>query len=208
VHGSFDWFWEFAGLGAPAFALLGIGCALAPGRTVSSREAALQGGARRRPRRPLATAFGGLMALACAASLLAPWLSKLEIESAAHIWTSRPQAAYSRLKSAAALDPLADEAFLVAGSIALRYDESARAEHQFSQALGRDPDDAYATLEQGAIASAKGDRAQALRLLTRAVHLDPREPVTRQALETARSGRRVSIEELNDAILLKAQQIE
>ena len=30
VHGSFDWFWEFAGLGAPAFALLGLACALAP----------------------------------------------------------------------------------------------------------------------------------------------------------------------------------
>ncbi|MGC2373812.1 MAG: O-antigen ligase family protein, partial [Solirubrobacteraceae bacterium] len=30
VHGSVDWFWEFAGLGAPAFALLGIACALAP----------------------------------------------------------------------------------------------------------------------------------------------------------------------------------
>ena len=29
VHGSFDWFWEFAGLGAPAFALLGLACALA-----------------------------------------------------------------------------------------------------------------------------------------------------------------------------------
>ena len=32
VHGSFDWFWEFAGLGAPAFALLGLACALAPAR--------------------------------------------------------------------------------------------------------------------------------------------------------------------------------
>ena len=30
VHGSFDWFWEFAGLGAPAFALLGLSCGLAP----------------------------------------------------------------------------------------------------------------------------------------------------------------------------------
>ncbi|HEX7609847.1 MAG TPA: O-antigen ligase family protein, partial [Solirubrobacteraceae bacterium] len=28
VHGSFDWFWEFAGLGAPAFAMLGLACAL------------------------------------------------------------------------------------------------------------------------------------------------------------------------------------
>jgi tetratricopeptide (TPR) repeat protein len=208
VHGSFDWFWEFAGLGAPAFALLGIGCALAPGRPVSSPEPAPQSGALRRWPRPLAIAFGGLLTLVCAASLVTPWLSKLEIENAARIWTSRPQAAYSRLKSAAALDPLADEAFLVAGSIALRYDELQRAEHQFSLALGRDPDDAYATLEQGAIASTKGDRAEALRLLTRAAHLDPREPVTRQALETARSARRVSIDQLNDAILLKAQQIE
>lgn len=208
VHGSFDWFWEFAGLGAPAFALLGIACALAPGHTVSSREPAQRGGPGGPARRTFAIALGGLLALVCAASLVAPWLSKLEIENAARIWTSRPQAAYARLKSAAALDPLADEAFLVAGSIALRYEEPARAEHQFSLALGRDPDDAYATLEQGAIASAKGDRAEALRLLSRAVRLDPREPVTRQALETARSGRHVSIEELNDAILLKAQQIE
>ena len=36
VHGSFDWFWEFAGLGAPAFALLGLACALAPARAPSS----------------------------------------------------------------------------------------------------------------------------------------------------------------------------
>ena len=28
VHGSVDWFWEFAGLGGPAFALLGLVCAL------------------------------------------------------------------------------------------------------------------------------------------------------------------------------------
>ncbi len=208
VHGSFDWFWEFAGLGAPAFALLGISCALAPGRSVSVREPVPEGASHRLPRRSLAIAFGGLLVLVCAASLAAPWLSKLEIENAAHIWTSSPQTAYARLKSAGALDPLADEAFLVAGSIALRYQEPMRAEHQFSLALQRDPDDAYATLEQGAIASANGERAQALRLLSRAVHLDPREPVTRQALETARSGRRVSIEELNDAILLKAQQIE
>ncbi|MCW3017885.1 MAG: hypothetical protein JWN10_193, partial [Solirubrobacterales bacterium] len=32
VHGSVDWFWEFAGLGAPAFAMLGLACALAPAR--------------------------------------------------------------------------------------------------------------------------------------------------------------------------------
>ena len=39
VHGSFDWFWEFAGLGAPAFALLGLACALAP-RSAVAEDAA------------------------------------------------------------------------------------------------------------------------------------------------------------------------
>jgi len=29
LHGSVDWFWEIAGLGAPAFALLGLACSLA-----------------------------------------------------------------------------------------------------------------------------------------------------------------------------------
>ena len=32
VHGSFDWFWEIAGLGAPAFAMLGLACALTPAK--------------------------------------------------------------------------------------------------------------------------------------------------------------------------------
>jgi O-antigen ligase len=30
IHGSVDWFWEIAGLGASAFALLGLACALTP----------------------------------------------------------------------------------------------------------------------------------------------------------------------------------
>ena len=30
VHGSADWLWEFAGLGAPAFAMLGVACAAHP----------------------------------------------------------------------------------------------------------------------------------------------------------------------------------
>ena len=42
VHGSFDWFWEFAGLGAPAFALLGLACALAP-RSAVAEDAAPAG---------------------------------------------------------------------------------------------------------------------------------------------------------------------
>ncbi|HEY4810063.1 MAG TPA: O-antigen ligase family protein [Solirubrobacteraceae bacterium] len=236
VHGSFDWFWEFAGLGAAAFALLGIACALAPRRGASTRGASPpvapdnaqraadaeqvpeaagpdpdpavgSAGAGRHSRR-LALGAGLLVALAAAVSLAAPWLSQLEVQNAARIWTSKPQAAYARLRDAAQLNPLSDEADLLAGSIALRYGELSHAQQQFSLALGRDPGDAYAALERGAIASAKGQRALALDLLGRALQLEPREPLAREALMLVREGHRLSIEELNRLILLKAQQLE
>ncbi len=200
VHGSFDWFWEFAGLGAPAFALLGIACALAPARRAAPR-------ATRAWRRPLTVAIAALLALAAAGSLVAPWLSQLEVQSAARVWTRTPQTAYERLHRAARLNPLSDEAYLVAGSIAVRYGELARAGREFSLALARTPNDAYAMLECGAIASAKGEHGIALVLLEQAVRLDPREPLTRQALSVARAGQKIDVAGLNRAILHKAQQI-
>jgi hypothetical protein len=230
VHGSFDWFWEFAGLGAPAFALLGIACALAPARRLTSgRQPVPADAAYGQPpgpapdagvapdvappraaggawRRPLAVAAASLLALAAAGSLVAPWLSQLELQSAARIWTRAPDTAYGRLHRAARLNPLSDEAYLVAGSIALRYGELALAQREFALALARTPGDAYATLERGAIASAKGERAAALAMLERAVRLDPREPLTKQALALVRAGRRIDVEALNRAILRKAQQ--
>ncbi|HSZ05096.1 MAG TPA: O-antigen ligase family protein [Solirubrobacteraceae bacterium] len=199
VHGSFDWFWEFAGLGAPAFAMLGLACALAP-RAHSARP-------RRAIGRRLGIAAAVLVALAAAASLVAPWLSQLEIESAARIWTRAPSTAYARLEDAARLNPLSDEADSVAGSIALRYGELARADRDFALALERDPGDAYAALERGAIASARGERTAALGLLERAQRLAPREPLARQALGRVRAGGRVDLDELNRAILLKAEQL-
>jgi tetratricopeptide (TPR) repeat protein len=204
VHGSFDWFWEFAGLGAPAFALLGLACALAPARAPASGPA-------RRPRGPVAARLalvgGVLAALACTVSLAAPWLSQRQVQSAASIWTKAPQTAYSRLDEAARLNPLSDEAYLLAGSIALRYGELARADRAFASALSRTPGDAYATLERGAIASATGRRSAALGLLVRAVALDPRDQLAHEALRLVREGRRVSVEALNRSILLKAQQL-
>jgi tetratricopeptide (TPR) repeat protein len=222
VHGSFDWFWEFAGLGAPAFALLGLGCALQPSTQTSPalvtpgvgepartrrllRQPLVAGGGRGSLRRPLVVIGGVLATLAVVGSLGAPWLSQLQFERAASTWPRAPQAAYAHLEQAANLNPLSDEAFLLSGSIALRYGELARADHQFSLALGRDPGDAYATLERGAIASEAGRRAQALALLGRAVHLNPRDPIAREALTQVQARQRVSVERLNRAILEKAQ---
>ncbi|HWD10433.1 MAG TPA: O-antigen ligase family protein [Solirubrobacteraceae bacterium] len=212
VHGSFDWFWEFAGLGAPAFALLGLACALDPFdrvRRVGPIHEPLPAPARppRRSRvRVLAGTAGVIVVLACAASLAAPWLSQMQVERAARIWTTAPLTAYSSLDDAARLNPLSDEAYLVAGSIALRYGELAHADREFALALSRTPGDAYATLERGAIASADNRRQAALALLERAVALDPREPLALQALHVVQGGGRVSVEALNLAILGKARQ--
>jgi tetratricopeptide (TPR) repeat protein len=229
VHGSFDWFWEFAGLGAPAFALLGLACALAP-RRATSPSPALDRAASAEPRAPrsatgppaaarrrlrvggsmprrLMLAGGAILTLAAALSLIAPWLSQLRVESAARIWPTAPRAAYSDLHDAARLNPLSDEPYLLAGSIALRFGDLVRAGHEFSLALDRNPGDAYATLERGAISSSRGDRADALRLLGRAVRLSPRDELVRDALKVVRNGERVDIVELNRSILLKAHEL-
>ena len=146
VHGSFDWFWEFAGLGAPAFALLGLACALAPARpkAVSKESETLTAspGADQRlfgmdklvVRRLLGAGACALVALALAASLAAPWFSQLEIQSAVGVWTKSSPAAYARLEDAANLNPLSDQPYLVGGSIALRYRELARADLESSRA--------------------------------------------------------------------------
>jgi tetratricopeptide (TPR) repeat protein len=193
VHGSFDWFWEFAGLGAPAFALLGLACSLAPARR-SEPSRALAG-------RRVARAAAALAALGAVVSLAAPWLSQLEIEDAARTWPSAPQQAYRGLADAARLNPLSDAPYLVAGSIALRYGDLARADREFSLALSRTPRDAYATLARGAIASARGERSQALALLVSAVRLDPHDPIASRALRLTRAGRRVDISALNRLIV-------
>ena len=209
VHGSVDWFWEFAGLGAPAFAMLGLACALAPRASPSGAPASRDASAaRHRSLRPrLAIAAGLLLAVAVVVSLAAPWLSRLQIQSAARVWRTAPQTAYARLDDAASLNPLSDEALVVSGNIAVRLGDLRRADREFARAMERVPLDAYATLERGAIASTKGERRRALGLLERAAQLNPRDPLAREALHLARSGRRVSVQRLNLAILTQARQL-
>jgi hypothetical protein len=206
VHGSFDWFGEFAGLGSSAFALLGLACALAPrhggvqppaaasgagfpppatgppgasgessaaGKTLFSVPHSPPAGAGRpmsgrlRRRRRCLLALGAVAAVAAVAALAAPWLAALEVQSAARVWVRAPAQSYARLDHAARLNPLSDEPYVVAGTIALRRDELAYADRELALALARTPGDAYATLERGAIASAQGRHREARALLER-----------------------------------------
>jgi tetratricopeptide (TPR) repeat protein len=206
VHGSFDWFFEYAGLGAAAFMLLGLACSLSPARSVAIEGEQFVGSPAVRSRRITrlvgAVGIAALVALAFAA----PWLSRMEVQSAARVWNASPRTAYARLEQAARLNPLSAEPNLIAGTIALRRNELSRARRQFQLALDRVPGDAYATLELGAIASSRGEATAALRLLRRAAALNPRSALTEQALATARRKERVNIVDLNRSILREATQ--
>ena len=198
LHGSVDWFFEFGGLGAAAFALLGLACACADAPEVWHRARAPLG-------RPL-PAVVGLVALAVAAAAIAlPWLSERDVAAAARIWPHDPAAAYARLDRAADLDPLSDRPSLVAGSIAARLGDFPRAERAFGTALHRVARSSYAELQLGAIAAQRGDRATALRRLRRAAALAPRDPVIAAALQRVRDGRRLTVALVNAALLGRAE---
>lgn len=194
IHGSVDWFWEFTGLAAPAFAFLGLACGLAPRTQQVNAPAPARTGAR--------WAFLAVLAVA-AVSIALPWLSEREVQRAADIYDTRPLQAYDRLERAARLNPLSDRPELVAGSIALRYSDLDRADARFADALKRVPDDQYATLMRGVIASERGDR-DALGLLEHAARLAPRDRLTKDVLAAARDGRRIQVAEVTRAIFDQA----
>jgi O-antigen ligase len=200
VHGSADWFWEWAGLGAPAFAFLGLACALAPRRATVATTAPLARGR-------LAVGAVALGAVAAAFVVAAPWLADRDVNAAARVFDRRPFEAYDRLDRAASVFGASDRALLVKGSIALRYGDLPRADAAFSEALARNARGQYATLELGAIASARGDRPRALRLLQRSVALAPRDRTAREALAAVRGGGAVDLTELNRRILRAGQEL-
>ncbi len=200
IHGSFDWFWEFAGLGVPAFAMIGLACGLAPrpGETPFRDE----------DRSLLPRVAIVAVLVVAVASMALPWLSDVSTQYAADHWRSNPEAAYKRLDRAASLDRLSPEPYLAAATIALKRSEQARARSNFRKALERQSRSAYATLELGALASTYGDRREAERMLARSVALNPRDELARDALAKVRAGRQVSIEQLNAAILGEVRAVE
>jgi len=204
VHGSFDWFWEFAGLGAAAFAMAGLACALAPRRPAAPGD----GHDARVPvvRGPAAIA-AGVGAVLAAATLAVPWLAERDVQRAARGWPADPGRAFERLDRAEGLNRLSDRPALVAGSIALRVGDLERAERAFARAHERNSRGVYAVLELGALASQRGDRDRAERLLAEAGRLAPRDRIIRAALSRVRTGKRLDVNRLNREILTRAAKL-
>ncbi len=204
VHGMTDWFWEWAGLGTPAFALLGLACALTPRRM---GEAVRDGAETSVRMRAGALVLAGAALILGALAIAGPWQAERDVEKAGAVFAERPYESYSRLDRAADLNPASDRPALIEGSIALRYGDLARARTAFEGALDRNSRGQYATLELGAIASVQGDRRRALALLRQAVALAPRDGTAQEALETVEGGGTVNVAALNRRILGAGQRI-
>lgn len=207
VHGSVDWFWEFPGLTAPAFAMLGLACAV--GRSgqlpvLGSAEPTDPVRATKTGRRPIritAGLAGVLGALLLGASLVAPWLAERETARAAAGWPSAPRAAFERLDRAAALNPLSPDARLTAALIAIRTEDSARAETELREVLAMEPRTPFALAELAALAYERGERRRAIALIGRAAAYSPRDTTVISARKKMIAGRPFGIEELNAAFL-------
>jgi tetratricopeptide (TPR) repeat protein len=192
VHGSLDWFWEFAGLGAIAFAALGLAAGLGDAGSAPAARG-------RVGRLPVVLAL--VAACVVALSLAAPWLSERYVHQAGSSWRADPESAFRALDRAASLNPLSPIPDLTAGTIAVRLGRLPEASNRFEAALERDPTAGYANLQLGAIASEQGRRAEALRQLRQAVALNPRYSVSRQALRAVRQGHRIEAAQINRRIV-------
>lgn len=201
THASLDWFWEFAGVTAPAFAMLGLACALRRGGYEQRQDTR---GGRRIP------GAVALVASAAAATLLLvsfvlPWLAEREVARAASDWPSAPGLAFDRLDRASALNPLSTRPHLVAATIAVRTEDQGKATAELEKVLELEPRTPFALAEMAALASERGDSVLAERLLERASGYAPRDEVVGTALEQVRSGRQIDVGKLNSNYLKVAR---
>ena len=190
VHGSVDWLWEFPALSCAALAMLGVAAGLGGSTATAGRP-------RRRVLerlrlRPLGVAALVVAGAAAATSFALPWLAARHLENARDAWRSDPAAAYAALDAARSLDRLSDEPDIMAGAIAARRHDDARAELAFRRAIQRNAANWYAYMELALLASYDGRAGQAQAYLRRAKALNPRESLLVDVLEPRiRRGERI-----------------
>jgi len=192
LHGALDWLWEFPGLGAPAFALLGIATAIGARASGPIRET-----------RPSLTviAAAAIVTLAIVAGVTLPWLAERELRSARELASSNPAAALDKLDRAAELNPLSPVADKTAAVIERRQGRLGAAESRLRETLIRDPGDPFVFLQLAVIASATDRQDDAVRLIRRASALSPRDEVTRRVKRQLEAGRYVSPKRVDEMIL-------
>ena len=191
LHGQLDWFWEFAGLGGPAIAMLGMAAALGWSEAARRSERPVLAADGESVNRPLALAAAGA-ALLLALAVAAPWLAERDLRGAGAMAAESPDAAVERLDRAAALNPLAPAPEKAAGVIEARRGRLSAARAHFLEVLERDEGDSYAWMQLAAIASASGEPAVAERYIAWAREWAPRDQVVRTVQRRLERGRTVT----------------
>ncbi|MFZ1878702.1 MAG: O-antigen ligase family protein [Gaiellaceae bacterium] len=185
AHGTFDWFWEFPALAAPAFAMLGVVV------SAGSSESPSTGGPIRRLSPRGVTVAVGVAACALAVSFALPALSDAYVNAASASWRANPGRAFSLLRRAAWLNPLAGDPYVIEGAIATRVGDSRRAVHAYDLAAKREPRNWYAKLEFALLSERLGNHRTATQAMSEAQRLNPRDPVVLYAAAMLRSGHSV-----------------
>ena len=185
IHGSIDWFWEMPSLSGPALGFLAIAAALGDrepdGQPTRSARRTLNRARGLLVRRG-AIGVGSLAALAALVVLAFPYLSVREVSIATNIQNLDPVASLHDLHTAARLNPLDSGPGLVAGAVALRHGEWARARRSLSQSTDREPGNWLAWLLAGVAASEQGRRSVARVDYARADSIDRLQPAVMEAL--------------------------
>ncbi|MGZ8665720.1 MAG: O-antigen ligase family protein [Solirubrobacterales bacterium] len=169
VQGCYDWFWQYPGVSAAGFYLLGVAAGPA---TAAGRRA-----------RVAAPARWALAAALVAAALVAVplFVSDRYAQRGVAEAGSDPDAALRNLGRAADLNPLADQALIERGALAASLGDRALALRSFRDAIERVPDN-YASHWFVARELLRSRPAVARAELERARELNPRGPEVR-ALE-------------------------
>lgn len=199
VHGSAEWFWEMPALAATALAFLGIAIRLGD---ETARPFSLV-----RVPRPVLLA-GGAAAVVASALLLPPWLAARDVNAALRSWRADPAAAFDRLDRARQLNPLSDEADVLAGVIAGQVGDPFRERAAFERALRRNPDNWYPYVELGVLDARAGRRASALRRLEQARALNPLERVLIVVQDWLRDGDTPTRADLDRLLLSRAAHLQ
>ena len=190
-HGMVDWLWEMPVLGLLGMGLLGAACGLGLRRIAGPEPS--------RARRRTAYALTGVGAAVAAVALALPWIADRQVRAAAKVWPDDPAAAFSELSSAARLNPLSNQADIVAGVIASRLHRYPLMRERFGRAARRTPDDWYASFELGIAASLTGHRQQAAAAFERANRLFPGDEIVQSTIRTFRAGRRIDSDAVDRA---------
>jgi hypothetical protein len=164
LHSSADWLWSFPAIGVPFFALLGIGFSWGgDGRTLERR-------------------ISLSAAVACAAVLvvgvLPAWIATRLVSDAQR----HPASAASDLRWARRVDPLSTQVLITRAARASTYGEQLTA---LRTAVRMEPRQAPLYYLLGVVELNGGHRKQARADLTRALALDPRDPIVLAALASA-----------------------